>query len=508
MLKTWLSEGFTKITGSEPSPDKSTCGISIYAAKSSSCSFQISFRSDADISGLTLETDTDPEGIVSELFRVHMLDVKGEEWPDPLSPFLGNLCLPAGKTRSLYIRFSVGAEAKPGEYRRVFTLNTAAGKTLETYTVNIRVWNFKLPDKPSMSTALILDRKSIELVYGYIKDYHDPLPAEYRDETDEIYKYYYDYLLRNRICPYILPYDILDDRADSYLDDKRVTTVYIPHKSDDDELKKIWYKLNRKPEWAAKAIIYPVDEPTSKEMLEEIREKTAHYRSICPGIRCATSFFCNIDYDENTDEIGFLADNLDVLCFKQKCWFDPAMYSPEQMKKYPPMKERTEELRRRGKTIWSYVCWEPRRPFANLLVDEPGIDHRILFWQQFDVGAEGFLYWDVNYWECLGGDPWSSMATVPWLSDDVIGDGCLLYNGEKHGVKGPLPSKRFECVREGIEDYELLCIAKSAMGEEWIDKYIRCVTQDIITYTQDERTFAAIRAEIGNKLEEKLNENN
>ena len=134
------------------------------------------------------------------------------------------------------------------------------------------------------------------------------------------------------------------------------------------------------------------------------------------------------------------------------------VYSAAQLEKYPSFGERMAERKAAGDKVWWYVCWEPGDPYNNLFVDQLGVQHRILFWQQYAHDVDGFLYWGANYWNGTS-DPWGDMATVKQLSPDVYGDGSLLYNGNIVGADGGCPSLRLAAIRDGVEDFELLAMA-------------------------------------------------
>ena len=123
------------------------------------------------------------------------------------------------------------------------------------------------------------------------------------------------------------------------------------------------------------------------------------------------------------------------------------------------MADRLAERRALGEDVWTYVCWEPGEPYLNLYINMQGIQHRLIFWQNYLLGANGFLYWSSNYWDRIS-DPWESGVTVNWLSDRVYGDGALLYNGSKVGVDGPCSSLRLEAVRDGVDVDEFIAFAK------------------------------------------------
>ena len=114
-----------------------------------------------------------------------------------------------------------------------------------------------------------------------------------------------------------------------------------------------------------------------------------------------------------------------------------------------------------GDTVWMYVCCVPCETYVNFFIDEPAIDHRILFWQAWKRGVTGLLYWSTTWWEGLEG-PASGKPHFPdvpiHMRDTVVaqttknnGDGLLIWPGPD---MTPYPSIRLEIIRDGIEDYE------------------------------------------------------
>jgi hypothetical protein len=108
-------------------------------------------------------------------------------------------------------------------------------------------------------------------------------------------------------------------------------------------------------------------------------------------------------------------------------------------------------------TFWMYVCCGPQKPYANLFIDYPGTDPRVLPWQMFmsKTPVKGFLYYLMN--REIYPEQWAKVKLpfpfVPvrtrWL--DTNGDGQLLYPGPNKEV---YPSTRLACFRDGLQDYE------------------------------------------------------
>ena len=241
-----------------------------------------------------------------------------------------------------------------------------------------------------------------------------------------------------------------------------------------------------------------------RSMIDKIWERSRTLKKICPEMRQVSPFFANLEYDENTDVISILGDILEILCPKLACFNDDFIYNEEQKKKSKPFAQRMTEYQNQGKDLWAYVCWEPKEPYSNVFVDEVGLEHRIVFWQHYLYGIKGNLYWRVNYWDKIE-DPWVDMATVPWLSPDVFGDGSLLYNGTKYGIFGPCGSVRFEAIRDGIEDCEILLMAEKVLGREEVLKYVKKVTTSVTEHNPDADNFNNARHEICLALEKALN---
>jgi hypothetical protein len=161
------------------------------------------------------------------------------------------------------------------------------------------------------------------------------------------------------------------------------------------------------------------------------------------------------------------------------------------------------ERKAAGDDVWLYVCWEPGDPYNNMFVDHLGVQHRILFWQQYAHGVDGFLYWAANYWDSENGtlDPWSDIATVKNLSEDVYGDGSLLYNGSTVGLDTACPSLRLAAIRDGVEDYNLFVMAAELLGEDFVNEKIAEVTESLIKYTTDTDVFLAVRKSVYEAIE-------
>jgi hypothetical protein len=106
-----------------------------------------------------------------------------------------------------------------------------------------------------------------------------------------------------------------------------------------------------------------------------------------------------------------------------------------------------------GHAVWYYTCLYPQKQYLNRLMDFPLVKVRLLQWLDFRYGFTGFLHWGGNYWT-----PEPTLDTQPVIDNNSQllppGDAFILYpDRERLTVRSSI---RFETMRSGIEDYEML----------------------------------------------------
>ncbi len=491
LKKTGITYGFEK-----PQTCNGKTEITLSMAKNEGESCVISLSSDEDLKDLYLDIDEDNDFLI-EVEQEIFFTCNSVQWPEALVP-VKKFDAKKAELLNVLVRFTSNKDTKAGIHKIKIRLKNDEKQIFE-YTVNVKVWNFALPEEYQVSTAMNILSESIY-------KHHN---VKTQEEKQALYEKYYEYMLKFRVSPFNLPYDILDDRADKYLSDPRLTSFIVDenHDTDDETLIKIDKKLSSNPQWLKKAILYPFDEATTKEHLDTLLDSCKRLEKLCPNIKRTSAFYKNIKYSEQQDEVQLILDNCQLILPKLTCFDDEFIYDEPELKlkeKYGSFKGRMEKAQEEGKEVWHYVCWEPAKPYVNLYIDEVGLDHRILFWQQHQAGVTGFLYWCTTYWRLID-NPWETMATVPDLSENIYGDGSLLYPGNKFGVDGPCGSVRFEAVRDGLEDCEMFLIADKVLGRDWVLEKIKQVTKDLKNYTDSPSLFASVREEIGDQLEKTIN---
>ncbi|MCE5240048.1 DUF4091 domain-containing protein [bacterium] len=164
--------------------------------------------------------------------------------------------------------------------------------------------------------------------------------------------------------------------------------------------------------------------------------------------------------------------------------------------------------RRAGEKTWLYVCCGPHPPYANFFIDQPGVDHRVLFWQAWQRHCTGLLYWETDYWHGMmpptaeeprwPAEPWDQTKVATYREFKVNGDGFLIYPGPDWT---PWPSVRLENIRDGIEDYEYLCLLRERAPQSKLLTVGEDISRDFTHFTKDPRVLQERRRQIAAALE-------
>ncbi len=177
------------------------------------------------------------------------------------------------------------------------------------------------------------------------------------------------------------------------------------------------------------------------------------------------------------------AANLGVTLFIDPTYRDPTKGDPEMYALHdilcpntPMMIEQGARFRdfylrqqAEGRTLWLYSCSGP----AKLL--DPITYHRAQTWLAFQIGAKGSFYWALG---CGGGigDSWRAYAQSG-----------IEYSPYFVGPDSVLEGKHSEAVREGVQDYEALCMLRDrveqarAAGRDvpWVQEAKRVLSEGV-----------------------------
>lgn len=472
----------------------------MYAAKNEYEACQIVVNHNCNINGVELcftpFTDSDKNELKTELFREHYIvaarsgNAPERTFPDPLVPVKDGEIFDIKPNENIpfLLRVKTETESVAGMYFAKVELKQN-GAVLETADITLKVWDFAIPVEPACATATLVSEEHIQKMHK----------CKSKEELETLYEKYFELMREHRFNAYSLPVDVLDEAADKYMDDPRVTAFRLDHKTDDEKIVAYRNKLCKNKKWLDKSYFYPFDEPCRVDQYEELKGMCERLRRLFPECHICTPFFKDPQMNETQDAIDYITGLVDIWCPKAPCYNDEFIYENLELKE-DTFENRMNERIKNGDRVWWYVCWEPEEPYCNVFLDRQGIYSRILFWQQAMYNVKGFLYWTVNFWKFVD-DPWTDMATVKDLSLDVYGDGSMLYNGNKVGIDGPCSSVRLEIVRDGLEDFEILTIAQRVLGKQKVREIISKVTTSVTECIHDNDVFANVRVELGEMLE-------
>jgi hypothetical protein len=301
-----------------------------------------------------------------------------------------------------------------------------------------------------------------------------------------LYAKYYDALLDHRICAYNIPYGFFDPRGEKYMRSERVNSFTIPYTENEKELASTWAHVLDLGA-GAKAWVYPSDEPVGKAAYDGLKKQCALVHRAAPGLKTCSPFFRGPDWDDKLTPFDEVIGSLDIWCCNTGYYNNPNI------------QKLMAERQKGGEEAWWYVCCGPGKPFGNYFVDMSAIEHRILTWQMFKYGITGLLYWSTSYWNGTK-DPWDDIATVKDINPNIYGDGSLFYPGKRVGIDGPVTSIRLECIRDSMEDYEYLVMARRAIGEERTQGFVGKLVKNLVEYETEPTTFESVRKELGDAI--------
>lgn len=138
-----------------------------------------------------------------------------------------------------------------------------------------------------------------------------------------------------------------------------------------------------------------------------------------------------------------------------------------------------------GHAVWYYTCLYPQKKYLNRLMDFSLVKVRLLPWLDFRYGFTGFLHWGGNYWT-----PDPILDTQPVIDNNTEllppGDAFIVYPDREHRTfRGSI---RFETMRSGIEDYEMLRVLKTR-DPAAADQIAASAISSFTDYVRDAATF-------------------
>ena len=201
--KVWWAGNTYKIKHDDPAPEKRGT-VFLQAAQNENEGFQLVMSPQKDIKDIsvTVTNFLKKDGALIPAANVTIRNVeyvhvtkpsgklhKAGWYPDPLPLYEQPLSVKSGINAPVLITVNVPKEAAPGIYSAEINLKSTSWQV--SIPVKLQVWNFALPDVPSM-------RSAFGLYSGMIKQYHNlDNTQELKQVMDQYYRCFRDY----RISP-------------------------------------------------------------------------------------------------------------------------------------------------------------------------------------------------------------------------------------------------------------------------------------------------------------------
>ena len=391
-------------------------------------------------------------------------------WPDVL--YQGNEISPPqkGNVQPLMLTVKTDSGQAPGLYQGKVLFDN--GRDVHEMKLNVRVYPFSLPDAKSLGMNIWFHGTRIQTFYGdftparfgqimsVMGRYH--IAAGIRDnrfrallrvrKKNGCYEFdfsrmtpYYDAAVKNHAN--VLNLEYLDPEyfrtpRKILIDQNGKLTDFLPEDplSAANQLFRQTIAYFKEKGYYKYAVLQVSDEPWSREKQEYIRNTVSRFRKLekeLPPIISAGAV-------RNRSNLnGYIT-----------AWCPQfPQFNPSDYRDMP-----------KNESLYFYQClYKP--DFPMFMIDRPGIEPRIASLICWKYQARGFLYWASEQW--IAGPPSTpenrKKLANRWIHEEwgfpfqnAPGDACFIYP-QKEGV---IASLRAQYIRDGVEDYEYLCILK------------------------------------------------
>ncbi len=366
-------------------------------------------------------------------------------WPDPILNFLGSIEIQPGDLQAFWIRVRPSRGQAAGVYRGMLTFK-AANAAPRSLPISVHVRDWTMPAASPLPLAITfaphdhpLDSTRVEQEsWRREPDYPINLWRQRRDRWAEFLGDYFitfdslyhheqpafDLLTRlreqGRLGRFNLGYWYFWDDSPGAEDRWRTNTLA--------RLSLAWSRA-RELGLLDQAYLYGCDE-VDPEHFERVERAAATLKRELPGVPVFTT---------TRDKSYGLESPI-----KSVDWWCPL--TPD----FDP--QRAARARATGRQVWWYICCGPHHPYANMFIEYPAIEARLLMGAMTaKYRPDGFLYYQISIWNSrrpIFGGPFTDWDPRSWTT--YHGDGswtCVGPGGE------PVPTIRLENFRDGLEDY-------------------------------------------------------
>lgn len=368
-------------------------------------------------------------------------------WPDPILNFLKTADIAAGDAQAFWVRVRAPKDQPAGLYQGRVAIEMDGAKAF-SFELAVRVRDFCLPDRTPLPLAVTFAPMFFN-EQGKEGPYKDPSWQKHKLEWGDFLADYY--LTYDSLYHHEAPgFEVLERLNKQGRLGMFNLGYYVPAEENAAALEK--WKESTLPRLRAgydkakslgllkHAYIYGCDEAPEK-LFPTVQRAAELLKAAFPDVLVMTTTY---DHSFGTDSV---IRSMDAFCpLTPK--FDQALAA---------------KARAVGKQVWWYICCGPHHPHANMFIEYPAIEGRLL------MGAmtaryrpDGFLYYEISIWnsEPIESGPFTAWNPRSWTT--YHGDGswtCLGPDGT------PLPTIRLENFRDGLEDYAYFRILEATAAK-------------------------------------------
>ncbi|MBN2451344.1 MAG: DUF4091 domain-containing protein [Lentisphaeria bacterium] len=379
-------------------------------------------------------------------------------WPDPILDFMDSADLAEGDVQAFWLRVTAPRDQAPGEYAGAIRLEVE-GKGVLRLPLLVRVYGFSLPTGSPLPLAITFAP-------------HDhPLPEE--KGVQEAWRQEPDYPInawktqRGRWVDFLADYGITLDSLYEY-------GGWAPDFEALSRLKQqgrlgrfnLGY-FSKCPEGAEAAVQW------AENILGKLRPRYEKAREL-GLLEHAYIYGCDEHGEEDFPHVeraarvlkgAFPEVSVMTTTYDHSFGLESALTTPDAYcpltPRYDP--ERAARARAAGKEVWWYICCGPRHPHANMFIEYPAIEGRLLMGAMTaKYRPDGFLYYQISIWNSrrpIQSGPFTDWNPRSWTT--WHGDGAWTCVGPG-GT--PIPTIRLENFRDGLEDFAYVRILEATLA--------------------------------------------
>ena len=422
-------------------------------------------------------------------------------WPDPILNFLKSADIAAGDAQAFWIRVRAPKDQPAGVYQGKVAIEMD-GAAAFSFDLTVRVRNFCLPNRTPLPLAVTFAPMYFEENHKE-GEYQNTCWQKHKLEWGDFLADYY--LTYDSLYHHVMPeYEVLERLNKQGRLGMFNLGYYVPVEDSPAAIEK-WkestlvrmraaYDKAKSLGLLSHAYIYGCDEAPAK-LFPTVQRAAEMLKTAFPDVLVMTTTY------DNSFGTNSVIKSMDAFC--------PLTPSFDMAK--------AAKARAIGKQVWWYICCGPLHPHANMFVEYPAIEGRLLMGAMTaKYRPDGFLYYEISIWNSqpIESGPFTTWNPRSWTT--YHGDGswtCLGPDGT------PLPTIRLENFRDGLEDYAYVRILEATIAKveaspelraqkaEWLEKAKTLlavpptVVKSLTEYSRDPAELYRYRAAVGDAIE-------